>query len=174
MILNRLLPVLVLICTLSAGTARAEENARKGHTSFRHVHRQADFSLEIPGTVARTEEWPEVSTPRKFSFEAEFEVTAARVYLHLFDLGEKDGAWWLSEVMGFLFEPEVDVEASVTANGYDLYVLDLPGGNGVFPQTEALVHTPRNAFRFICLRCDQPGARDEFRTLVDSLLVIDR
>ena len=164
----------LLLCATVVSISGAQENHSQALQNFSHLHRHIDFHVQVPALPVSTQEWPDVSTPRKFSYEAIFELAATRVHLHVYDLMKEDGAWWLEEVMAFLFVPEVKVESALTGSGYELHILDLPGGRGVYPQTEALVSTGHCAFRFICLRCDLPGAREQFLDLVNTIWVLER
>lgn len=129
-------------------------------------HRGIGISFLLPGLVMSQREWNGVDSPRKFSFELHLDVKGASVYFQVFDLDDKDGDWWLHEVMGFLFEPETTVSSEVTRTGYEVYCIDIPGGGGVYPQTELLLLGDGAAFRFTCIRCRETGA---FPLLMEAL-----
>jgi len=126
------------------------------------------LSFVLPGPITSQREWSAVDTPRKFFFELQLDVRGSQVYFQVFDLQDKDGDWWLNEVMGFLFEPETLVSSEVTRNGYDLISIDIPGGAGVYPQTELLLVGDGAAFRFTCIQCRETGALPVILQTLDS------
>jgi hypothetical protein len=125
--------------------------------------------FESPAAPASFREWPEVTTPRKFTLEMAFDFPATQVLLHAFNLRGHSGDWWLAEVMAFLFEPEVAVEAGLTDRGDEVYYLTFPGGAGAYESTEALVLSDGAAYRFYCLRCRESGMLPLFERMVNSL-----
>ncbi len=139
---------------------------------FARDHRGYGFSLEIPGPVEHEQIWPQVHNPRKFTLHAVFPAGRTFVYLFVFDLADRDADWWLSEVVGFLFESENLVSAGITEQGYDYYLLEMPGGGGAPPFTEALIMPPGGlAFRLTCQDCHRQSASAELDRMIDSLLV---
>jgi hypothetical protein len=163
---------LFLALPVLAGGGSAPPTADQPPSMFSRVHRDVGFSFEIPGTVEHEKSWPEVRNPRKFTLHAVFPAGRTFVYLFVFDLEDQDADWWLSEVVGFLFEPENLVSAGITREGYDYYLLEMPGGGGAPPFTEALVMTPdRLALRFTCQDCHRQAAFADLERMLDSLLV---
>ncbi|MBM4353980.1 MAG: hypothetical protein FJ109_09345 [Deltaproteobacteria bacterium] len=161
-----------------SGQLSVPGGGRKGPESeprsvpYSRVHNDIGFSFEIPAGVEHEQTWPAVRNPRKFTLHAVFPAGRTFIYLFVFDLMDQDAGWWLSEVVGFLFEPENLVSSDITREGYDYLLLEMPGGGGTPPFTEALVSTRgRLAFRFTCQDCHQLSASADLDRMLDSLLV---
>jgi len=171
---NSTLLFMVVVCltaTLSLG--QEGKSGQEQSTHFYREHATFGFSFELPGSFLDEEEWKDVKSPRKFTYQVTAESGNTRVYVHVFNLHDKEGDWWLSEVMGFLFEPEVSITTDLTKNGYELILLDFPGGHGVHPDTQALVVVEGCAFRFICPRCHELGGMEGLTLMYDSLDVVE-
>lgn len=144
------------------GPALAEE------VLFQGQHRTLTFSFVHEGDVVSQRDWPEVESPRKFTMEVVLQQAGAELFLMVFDLHDRTADWWLSEVMGFLFDPGLEVTSGLTAQGYEVYEIRIPGGHGVYAQTEVLLVAPGEAYRFTCYRCAENGALESFGRLLDS------
>lgn len=140
---------------------------------FEASHRQLDFSFVHDGEVISQRDWPQVMSPRKFTMEVVLRQAGAELTLMVFDLQERSGDWWLSTVMGFLFQPELEITSGLTAQGYETYEIRIPGGHGVFAQTEVLVIAPAQAYRFTCYNCVDDATIDALHDLVDSFVCSD-
>ena len=152
------------LCLALPTHGAAEESLFKGN------HRQLSFSFVHEGEVISQRDWPEVTLPHKFTMEVVLQQAGAELILMVFDLQDRAGDWWLSEVMGFLFEPEVEITSGLTAHGYESYEMRIPGGHGVFAQTEVLLVAPGQAYRFTCHNCVDDGTLDALHRLVDSFV----
>jgi hypothetical protein len=148
----------------SSPIATAKENLFQGR------HRQLSFSFVHEGELISSQEWPEVSSPNKFTMEIVLRQAGADLTLMVFDLQDQSSEWWLSQVMGFLFDPELTVVSSTSALGYEFYEIQIPGGHGVYAQTEILLLAPGGAYRFTCYRCEDSNAVDSLHRLIDSFL----
>ncbi len=140
-------------------------------TLFQGQHRGLSFTFVHQGEVVSQRSWPEVTAPSKFTMEIVLQQAGAELFLMVFDLNNRSGEWWLSEVMGFLFDPELEITSSLTAQGYETYEIRIPGGQGVYAQTEILLLAPGEAYRFTCYRCDDATTMDALQELVDSFSI---
>ena len=127
------------------------------------------FSFEHRGRVLNEQIWPDIDTPRKFSLQLTMDLASSPVWFMSFDLQGQSGDWWLEEVMGFLFDPLLNITSDVTDQGYDIFIIEMPGGAGTDPQTEVLMPASGTAFRLTCHKCRINGAWDEFMSLVNSI-----
>jgi hypothetical protein len=163
--LERSLLCIALVSGLLLGPSAA---ANAEETFFQGRHRLLSFSFIHEGEVVSLQEWPEVTSPHKFTMEIVLRQAGAELILMVFDLQDQSGEWWLSQVMGFLFDPELSVVSSTSALGYELYEIQILGGQGVYAQTEILLLAPGEAYRFTCYRCENADTIDALYRLVDS------
>ncbi len=144
--------------------------ARAQERWFAANHGSLSFSFLHTGAVVAERQWPLEISPQKFSMEIVLNQGGADMIIMLFPLGDRTGDWWLAEVMGFLFVPEVSVQAQLTQQGYESYVLNIPGGHGVDQQTEMLIVMPGAGVRITCLKCQDAEASEHLSRLADSLI----
>ena len=165
------LSVLIAFLLAASGTV-AGEAPEKTETGFFESQAPA-FSIATPGAVVRQQSWSEVTNPRKFIYELVVEAGDTSVWMHYWSLKDKDGTWWLEEVMGFIFQPETRVEMDVSAAGYEVYFVEIPAGPGAEEELNALIVTPQGAFRLTCPGCRGRGGLSGFRLMADTLDVLE-
>jgi hypothetical protein len=157
---------MVAYLALGAGAAFGEPGP--GVSWYDGFHRGVGYCFRHAGEVVSLREWDEVHSPGKFTQEVVIDWGAAQVFVMVFELGDRDGWWWLTEVMGFLFDPGLEVETEISAEGYEYYRIHHPAGPGAYEQTEVLLPADGAAFRLTCHRCKELGLEEAFSDLVDS------
>ncbi len=163
----------MLTWVLLALPASGQEGAG-GESCYVGFHRHLDYSFRHNGTVTSEQRWEDVRSPRKFSQEVVLDLAGAELRLMVFDLAGETGEWWLSEVMGFLFDPDATVDSDLSAQGYEVYRIHIPGGQGIYPQTEVLLVGPGGAWRMTCIRCEELGALEPLQRIIDSFVATSR
>jgi len=128
-----------------------------------------EFRFEFSGSLMDQRDWPEITDPVKFVYEAILKTGQAEVFVTYWTLDGVDGDWWMDNVSAFLFEPENDVSVDVTRNGYDVIFVRMPIGPQAPASIDALVVAPGGAFRFTCMDCDALGGTASLLGAVDSL-----
>ena len=159
----------VSVMMLLPANLQAQTPAASHLESYTAWHGPVLFSFEHKGRIVGEQVWTDVDTPRKFSLQLTMELASSPVWLMSFDLRGQSGNWWLEEVMGFLFDPMLDITSDVTDQGYDIFIVEMPGGAGTEPQTEVLMPGSGVSFRLTCFQCHRNGAWDDFMSLVNSI-----
>ena len=162
-----------LICLGGAPEMPVDSQETAAPTRFSAEHGGFQFFCDLPGALLSSRAWPDIDDPRKFSFELVAEAGKTQVFLHVFTLEGRSGDWWLEEVMGFLFQPEVTVRSDTTALGYEAYYLEFPGGHGAYPNTQVLIVAGNRGFRFTCPRCREFDAVRALQETCDSLALVE-
>ena len=162
----------IIALLLAASAAVAGEAPKRAEPGF-FVSPAPAFTMATPGAVVRQHEWQGVTDPRKFVYEVVVEAGDTAVWVHYWPLEDKDGTWWLEEVMGFIFLPETRVEADVSAAGHEVYIVEIPAGPGAEEELNALIVTPQGAFRLTCPGCRGRGGMTGFNLMADTLDVLE-